>query len=646
MAVLALAAAPAWAGPADPPDDAAPVEDADAPEGADASEDDEAPEGDAPEDDQAPEDADAPDGTEDAAAPEDAAVADEVPPPAAEPAPPEKRGPEVSTHFTDDFEARWWQIPQRVPGFEDRERLLDYVEQVNRFTANVRVGPWSMYGQLDQVSLWANTYFLDDTRQYERSLLEPGTWSLLIPGPFDPATHGDSGWDLLSRHAYVTLEKLRVQYAKGDVEVSAGDFYAAFGRGIALNANRNVDIDLDTSIQGAKVLWRPGAWDVQAVIGQLNRQQVFQDNPNRDLTGDFRHTVAGVRVDRYGLGPVNLGAHGVVYDFTQDAGWRAGFENLGGPPDVVVGGGSVEVLGAGPTDWFLEVDGFAFPTDDTFSGDPVKPGYAAYLSGAIYAGPTTWLIEGKRYFNAERVNFLLTPELYEIAVAPTLEYERAITEDSAATVNSNDVWGSRVRMDWTAIPGELVPYWSLAVYRDLAQSGLHFNTVPETVYHPMIGVEFTKDDWAVLLNIGHRFDDRDGDEFGMDRQLHGDLISKIPLAKGWYIDLSAGLEWYRWGNNPLQQNDYVEMESAFTIQKGSLLSFIYYMDYSDNPLIDSVGNISPTVYGAGEIQYKPLPALTLKAFYGAYKSGIRCSGGQCRVLPGFEGARIAFQASF
>jgi NADH-quinone oxidoreductase subunit L len=39
-------------------------------------------------------------------------------------------------------------------------------------------------------------------------------------------------------------------------------------------------------------------------------------------------------------------------------------------------------------------------------------------------------------------------------------------------------------------------------------------------------------------------------------------------------------------------------------------------------------------------------ALTIKAFYGAYKSGIRCSGGQCRVLPGFEGARVSLVASF
>jgi len=52
------------------------------------------------------------------------------------------------------------------------------------------------------------------------------------------------------------------------------------------------------------------------------------------------------------------------------------------------------------------------------------------------------------------------------------------------------------------------------------------------------------------------------------------------------------------------------------------------------------------VYGAGEVQYKPNSALTLSAFAGAYKAGIRCSGGQCRALPGFDGARFTLSGTF
>ena len=133
--------------------------------------------------------------------------------------------------------------------------------------------------------------------------MQAGTWSPLIPGAFDPATHGLEGWPLFSRYVYFNLEKLRATWTKGPVSVSIGDVYASFGRGLALQANRNVEIDIDTSIQGLQVKWQPGLWDLQALFGQLNRQQVFQDNPNLGLFGDRRHTVGALRVERYGLGP-------------------------------------------------------------------------------------------------------------------------------------------------------------------------------------------------------------------------------------------------------------------------------------------------------------------------------------------------------
>jgi hypothetical protein len=555
----------------------------------------------------------------------------------------------VSTLFTDDFELRYWAMPDRLPGFPDL-RVLDYVEQVNRFTGNVRVGEWSIYAQLDQVALAGNSFFLDGTRRIERDLVASGTFSPLLARPYDPATTGLSGWDLFARNVYFNLEKLRVTWASGPFTLEIGDTYAVFGRGAPLNLNRNVDIDVDTSLQGVKFTWQPGAWDVVGMFGQLNRQQVFQDNPNRLLFGDRRHTVGGVSVSRYGLGPVNIGGHGVVYNFVADEGWKEGFEELGTLPDAVVGGGWIEVLGAGPTDWAFAADGFAWPTDAAWGGQPRKPGYSLYASGSIYAGRASILLEGKRYFQTQHINTLLAPELYQVAIAPTLEYERQITEDSAAALGSNDIWGGLARVDVAAVPGVVTPYASFAVFRDLDIGGLHFNSVPETILHPLVGVEFTGEHSSVIFNAGYRLDLRDKVDgtrsAGADRHLHGDVLARIPLHKDWYLDVAWAAEWYRWGNNRIQQADYVETESALTVQKGSLFAFTWYLDYSTNPLIGPLGNLTPNLYGAGEVQVKPLPSLTIKAFYGAYKAGIRCAGGQCRVLPAFNGARVSVQAAF
>lgn len=553
--------------------------------------------------------------------------------------------PETSTVVTEDLEIRYWQMPDELPGFEELD-VLDYLETVARLTVNTRTGGWGFYGQLDGANLALNSYYLDDVRRIERDLVQAGTPSLFLGRPYDPATTGVEGWDLFARNTYVTLEKVRGSFERPDLAVSLGDTYASFGRGIVLDLDRNTEIDLDTSLQGAKLVWRPGPWDVTFLFGQLNRQQVFQDNPNRGLFGDRRHLVTGARVERFGAGPANLGAHVVAYNFTTSEGWEAGFAEIGTPMDVVAGGTTIELLGLGPTDWFLEVDGFAYPSGQVYAGAEAQPGWSAYLSGAIYAGRATVTVEAKRYLNGQRVNALLAPELYQVAIGPTLEYERQITEDSAAAIASEDMWGGRARVDVAAVPGEVTPYAQIAVFRDLDQGGLHFNRAPETIAHALVGVEVTKGRGALLLNLGYRHDDRDGEEFGADRHVHGDLTGKIPLPRDLAIDVNVGAERFWWGVNAIQQHDYTELESSVTLAWQNKLAFTWFTDVSDNPLIDSTGNLTDLVYGAAEIQVRPIPNLTIRAFYGAYKSGIRCSGGQCRVLPGFEGARLAVTGTF
>lgn len=539
---------------------------------------------------------------------------------------PDSGGVQVSV--TDDFELRYRIIDERLPDPDDVP-VLNYIEQVNRINARAGTGPWSLEVQVDEVALFANRYYLDDVLQTERELVVDGVAN------FMPA----------STDAYLNVEKVRLQYEKPLASIVLGDTYAAFGRGLALNINRNVDIDVDTSIQGAKTVIRPGPWDITAVAGQLNRQQVFQDNPNEEIFGDFRHAMGGLRVERFGLGPANLGVHGVLIDFVGTPGLEGGFEDLSGP-DALVGGATAEVAALG-ADWYVEADLFAFPTEElptTVPGAADKPGYGVYASSALYPGSFVVLVEGKRYFQAERINARLGPEDYEVGVAPTLEYERAVTEDSSATVNSNDIWGGKVRLDWAAKPGELVPYVAVAVFRDDDLGGLHFNTVPETVVHPTIGVEYIRSEAAALINAGVRIDDRDGSDAGTDRQVHGDAAVKV-VPGGLQVDVALGVEVYQWGVNPFQQTDYTEVESGVTLSRGPL-AFTWFTDVTTNPLVDSEGNLDENLYGAAELQVKPASALTVKALYGAQKAGLRCSGGQCRQLPGFEGVRFSLVGTF
>jgi len=540
--------------------------------------------------------------------------------------PPTERTP-LSVSITNDFEIRYWVRPERLEGFPDRA-VYNYFETVDRLNLSFGRGPWTVIAQFDTVVLTANRYKLDGTVYEERDLLSPDV--------FWPIEFGD--W-------YLNPEKLGFRWQQGELSIKVGDYYAAFGTGLSLNLARNVDVDIDTSLQGAHVLFRSGAWDLTALIGQANRQQVSQDNPNIGIYGDIRHLVGAVRLERYGLGPAHIGVHGAMYSYAEEVGFADGFAQFTQTPDAIVGGGTVELASVLGIDWTFEGDGYFFPTDVAWGGEDPRPGYAFYGAATWYLGPTTWQLEGKRYRDAERINAPVASELYEVAVGPSLEYERAINEDTSATMNSEDVTGGRLRMDWSAVPGEVIPYASVAVFRDTDTGGAHFNDVPETIVHPMLGIESFGEAVTVLANAGFRMDLRDEGVEG-DRQLHGDLDVKVPIAGPIHLDVAVAAEWWQWGDNELQQTDYAEVESSVSVLGGSTWAVTWFTDFSDNPLIDTKGNLSDTVYGALEVQVQPTDALTLKAFYGAYKSGIRCAGGQCRVLPGFEGARLSVQGSF
>lgn len=528
-----------------------------------------------------------------------------------------------------DVEGRYYTSDRTLPDFPEEKSLFNYGEVVSRSNVLIDSQAWQLGMQLDHVSMFNAWYYLDDQRVYEFDLLANG-----IRSP----------WEMTS----VNLEKVWFTVDAGPVEIGLGDQYMSVGRGLALNLVKNTDIDVDTTLRGARANTTLGMWDLAVITGLTNQQQIQQDNPNRQLRPSVHNLVNAVRVDRYGVGPFNLGAHGVTYNLAQSADpLIQSYSRYGelGEMDAIVGGGSVEGF-LGPADVFVEGDYFHYRSERLFADGEVEPGYAVYGSTSFYPGRFAVLIEGKRYKNTEQLNRLTTQEGYEIAVGPSLEYERVITEDSSAAVNSNDIYGGRARVDFMAKPGEFIPYFSLGVFRDQELGGLHFNRSEETIVHPVVGMDLQSSQVTAIVNGGVRMDLRD--EHGRDSLIHMDAAVSFPLPGALHGDVTWDIYRFWWGENENQQHDFYTSTMALAAHHPSGFSFLVYNDFTDDPLAQAQakGNVADNIYLAGELQYRPNDRTSVRAFYGAYKAGIRCAGGQCRQLPGFDGARVAVTTSF
>lgn len=532
-----------------------------------------------------------------------------------------------SVQVTEDFELRYHRLQEQLPLFPDR-RVLDYWEQVNRLNLLVNKDPLSIGAQVDEVLFVGNRYFLDGEEVFERNLYEPGFTS---PSP----------------NFLLRLEKSWVRRKGDNLDITLGDAYASFGRGAALNMVKNTNIDIDTSIRGARLDARAG--DVEAVLitGVSNTQDISRFNPNFGITKDEPHMVTGLRLDHYAVGPVHMGAHGTLFRFARPDGFGLpGLARYDEPLDALTGGLTAEGSLKG-VDYFFEGDVFQYRSPEmTGTGEDRSLGHLLYGSAAFYPGKMSILVEGKHSQDTERINAFTVAEGWEVAATPTLEYEMVITEDSAAAVNSNDLWGGRIRADYAIKPGTFVPYLSVAAFRDEDLGGLHFNPSPETIGHAVGGLQLLEGRRIIQFNGGYRIDQRDVAADGADRMAHLDAEIQIPVTEAGAVEIALNGRRFWWGENAFEQADFLEMNNALGWHQGERWIFLIYQDFTDNPLIQSRGNLDDHLYGALEAIWRPQPSTTVRFFYGAYKAGIRCSGGQCRSLPGFEGGRVSWSTTF
>ena len=534
-----------------------------------------------------------------------------------------------------------------------------FVEQLSRWVIQGRYGDWTARVQLDQLVFAGLPHVVDGVRKPYIPPMQaacPGPAEMCLANPLRSERPGLSG--------YINPEKVALEYRKGDVELSLGDFYQSVGVGAVMNINRNVDNDVDTSIQGARLKWQPGDWEVTALAGTLNRQQVFQDQLNvLQLDGDRRHTVGLMQVKRYGIGATTLGVHGLLYNYVDPPSTDRSVRGLRGlsasvkqVPDALIAGTTASTSVAG-VEFSGEVSVVSYPESDLHSSifvpalESRSPGVAAYGSSFWFAGRTTWQVEARYLRNVYRLNNPIPVQYgYTVAAPPTLELERAINIDTAAVTGSNALGGGLVRVDVTA-SDNTTPYVAVGVTRDEdLVNAAQKSPAPETILQLQGGVEVLAGEWGLLVESRARTDIRDGD-YGADKQLYSAVDIKNPVPLGSSMQTALVGQYFVHGqDNSLRTPDpWHEINVSVGYLVTPAVGLTLYYDHTTNPVAGGNGNLRedwPSAYGAAEVFWKPSTDWTVKAFHGGYAAGIRCSGGQCRNVPAFTGSRIAVVGTF
>src|SRR5580704_13711626 len=108
-------------------------------------------------------------------------------------------------------------------------------EWVNRLDALIRGGRWTAGLRLDSAVYW------------------------LRPSDYDP--------DSARYHDAVYPAKLFVTYSTPGLEITAGDLYVQFGRGLTLSMRKIDELGIDTTVRGLKVEMQRDPFAITAVAG-------------------------------------------------------------------------------------------------------------------------------------------------------------------------------------------------------------------------------------------------------------------------------------------------------------------------------------------------------------------------------------------
>jgi hypothetical protein len=572
-------------------------------------------------------------------------------------------------------------------------------EWLNRLNATLRWGDFSAGLRLDSGLYW-------------RRPADNGSYASAYPQYYGKIVNGVPVGEVIQQDNESRFQnsiypaKLWMTYRASGLEVTAGDSYVQFGRGLTLSMRKNDELGIDTTLRGAKVQFTKDPFAVTAIAGFANPARV-DEATGRSLfvtsnlvPGDREQPEFGsdrvVGVDlQAGRGlPVTLSTHvvqftrcapyhyeanGIDTDLARDPGTvMFGTCNaadtatwLGSLNDVPRGLKANQITMVGQTlevpslgghgKLYLEAAGQERQSD--------QPGQTTNLSGnALYATlafdvgitNTTFELKSNRNFYTVAASVgQAAPELAIVAYSflPPAESFNMLDAEGTGDFNAC-VEGGRLREDVNVTKRLLVYAQGVFAYSQteqpsgacdqyghtLAPMGVANASVEDVIYDGVGGFEYTFDKSLshVYGSAGARDDTREDSVFQY-REQHLEYSVAKYLGGPWSIEV--------------QGRDRHREEQGFNQDASAHPQWWYegdnYVALRMAPkwvftqgfeYTTMVGQ--PRLYFNGAVLYKFTSGSNVRVFVGEQRGAFHCASGICRFFPAFEGARAELTLRF
>lgn len=493
--------------------------------------------------------------------------------------------------------------------------------------------------------------------------------------------------------------KIFLQYQAPGLEVTAGDAYVQFGRGLSLSMRKIDELGVDTTLRGGKIAWQHDPFALTLVAGIANPTRVDEATGRalflpKNVPGDrvgaqpvygsdrivgaliqagrglpVTLTTHAVRLTR--CAPYRYDAQGSVIGNEMDApigscepsdttAWLANKSPLVRASEVMVAGQGFEL----PDLWghgqlYVEA-AIQRRRTESDTKNPVSEGNAVYASLSTNAGAFTNTVELKSYRNFYPLAGAIDPTRaveftnVQYSTPPTAEL---LTQDSMFGFFNACVDGGRMRSNVRLSPQFLV--YGQGIFArtrsevtgggcdrwGVTQAVSPADEVRTTVWDGLGGFEWNFDDnrSQLFASLGARDDRKDtGDMFYQEKSTQYTMNKHIggPFA----------IEFM--GRHRIRKEEFQNVRNAEGIAEPwregehyTALKVAPKWVFSQG--IEYTTRLGlPTYYFNGSILYRFTSESNIRIFGGQQRGGLKCVSGVCKVFPPYEGVRLELTLRF